>query len=204
MLGCATRGRPVGLRGKLSGAAPRLPRADRSQQSVPAAIPAGGLCMLGDRLPDVERKNLGPGAVRAVRSRPVYCGGRRQSDHGYDGVVLGFLARRAAIRRFGRVLPVAQLLLAAEIALLAGRHIAKLGGGERRRLLALVRQARGRPGSLSAAERRELSDLVAKLEPRLFVGSAVKRVSPVPIPKRLLYGRRDGAASRAPERSASS
>jgi hypothetical protein len=114
--------------------------------------------------------------------------------------VLGFLARRAAIRRFGRVLPVAQLLLAAEIAMLAGRHIAKLSAGERRRLIALVRQARGRPSSLSGGERQELSDLVAKLEPRLFLGSAVKRFSPIPVPKRLLYGRRGSAARQAARR----
>ncbi len=32
--------------------------------------------------------------------------------------------------------------------------------------------------------------LVAKLEPRLFVGSAADRLSPMPVPKRLLYGSR--------------
>jgi hypothetical protein len=39
--------------------------------------------------------------------------------------------------------------------------------------------------------------LLARLEPRLFVGTAVKRLSPVPLPKRLLYGPRKGAARAA-------
>jgi hypothetical protein len=59
-------------------------------------------------------------------------------------------------------------------------HFAKLNGAQRRRLVALVRQARGRPSSLGEAERHELGALLATLEPRLFIGSAVVRLSPVP------------------------
>jgi hypothetical protein len=83
---------------------------------------------------------------------------------------------------------------------MARTHLAKLDGAQRRRLLALVRQARGRPSSLSEAERQELSALLATLEPRLFIGSTVKRLSPVPVPKRLLYGPRRNAARTAASR----
>ena len=46
-------------------------------------------------------------------------------------------------------------------------------------------------------EREELAALTAILEPRLFLGSAAKRLSPVPMPKRLLYGPRGSAARSA-------
>jgi hypothetical protein len=104
------------------------------------------------------------------------------------------LLRRSALKRAGRFVPLAQLALAAELALLAGRHIGRLNRAQRHRLVALVRRAHGRPSSLAVAERRELEELVSMLEPRVFVGSAVRRVSPVPVPKRLLYGAKGSAA----------
>lgn len=61
---------------------------------------------------------------------------------------------------------------------------------ERQRLIGLVRIARGRPSRLSTADREELADLVAKLEPRLLAGEAVERISPVPLPKRITRGKR--------------
>jgi hypothetical protein len=95
-----------------------------------------------------------------------------------------------------RGVPVARLLLLAEVAVLAQRHLGKLDRAERRRLLTLFLRARGRPRSLTGAERLEFLYLVARLEPRLLLGTAVRRLSPVPLPKRLLYGRR-GSAARA-------
>jgi hypothetical protein len=83
---------------------------------------------------------------------------------------------------------------------MARGHFAKLNGAQRRRLVALARQTRGRPSSLGEAERQELSLLLATLEPRLLIGSAVKRLSPVPMPKRLLYGPRGGVARTAAAR----
>ena len=83
-------------------------------------------------------------------------------------------------------LPAAGLLLTADIALLAGRHVARLDATQRRRLVVLARQARGRPNSLDESEREELYALLARLEPRLFIGSAVRRISPVPLPKWLI------------------
>jgi hypothetical protein len=115
----------------------------------------------------------------------------------YDGVVLRVVSKRSWIERFAHGFPVLRLLLAAEVALMAKGQIAKLNGAQRRRLVALVRKARGRPSSLAETERQELGALLATLEPRLFIGSAVRRLSPVPLPKRLLYGPRGSAARTA-------
>jgi hypothetical protein len=114
--------------------------------------------------------------------------------------VLRFVLKRSWVKRLAHGFPVVGLLLAAEIALMAKGHFAKLSGAQRRRLLALVRQTRGRPSSLSEAERQELGALLATLEPRLLIGSTVTRLSPVPMPKRLLYGPRGSAARTAAAR----
>jgi hypothetical protein len=100
------------------------------------------------------------------------------------------------VKRLSGGVPVARLLLVAEVAILARRHLTKLDSMQRRRLLTLLVRARGRPRSLSASERREFLYLVARFEPRLLLGTAVRRLSPVPLPKRMLYGRR-GSAARA-------
>lgn len=124
----------------------------------------------------------------------------RPAAPGYDGVVLRLVLKRSWLKRLTRGFPVLGLLLAAEVALMARGHLAKLDGAQRRRLLALVRQARGRPSSLGEAERQELGALLATLEARLFIGSAVRRLSPMPMPKRLLYGPRGSAARTAAAR----
>ena len=105
-------------------------------------------------------------------------------------MMLRFLLKRTPLTRLAPGLPLGALLLTADVALLAGRHVSKLERHQRRELLALLRKARGRPGSLDEDERRELFALLAILEPRLFVGAAVGRISPMPLPKRLLYGPR--------------
>ena len=87
-----------------------------------------------------------------------------------------------------RRVPVVKLLSAAEVALLARDHLAQLTPRERRRLVGLVRVGRGRRSRLTSAEREELEELMAKLRPRLFVGEAIDRLSPVPLPRRLVYG----------------
>jgi hypothetical protein len=92
--------------------------------------------------------------------------------------------------------PVGHILVAAEVAVLAFGHLSRLDRAQRSRLLSLAVRSRGRARTLSAAERREFMRLVSILEPRLFLGTAVRRLSPVPLPKRLLYGRR-GSAARA-------
>jgi hypothetical protein len=87
-------------------------------------------------------------------------------------------------------LPVMKLLAIGEVALLARSHAMKLDAGERRRLVALVRKGRGRRTRLTKDERAELSRLVAKAEPRLFAGLVADKLSPVPLPRRLVRGKR--------------
>ncbi len=95
-----------------------------------------------------------------------------------------------------RRVPVLKLLVAAELALLARDHVARLTPQERRRALTLIRLGRHRR-NLSPAEREELAGLIARMEPRAFAGQAAERLSPFPLPGRLLYGRRRGRPTRA-------
>jgi hypothetical protein len=87
-------------------------------------------------------------------------------------------------------LPVLKLIAIGEIALLARTHATKLTAAERRRLVELVREGRGRPSKLSAADREELGQLVSKAEPRLFAGEVADKLSPVPLPRRVVRGPR--------------
>ncbi len=82
-----------------------------------------------------------------------------------------------------------RLLAAAEIALLARDHAMRLDRDERRRLLQLARSGRGRRRNLSPGQREELAALIAKMEPRLFAGTAFEKFSPVKLPRRLVYGK---------------
>jgi len=109
-------------------------------------------------------------------------------------VASGFVTRslgRAATHFPGiRRLPVLKLLAIAEVGMLARDHLVALTPVERHRLFHLIRLAHGRPSSLSDAERTEFAELVAKFEPRLLAGVAADKLSPVPLPKRLLRGPR--------------
>ena len=88
-------------------------------------------------------------------------------------------------------LPVLKLLAIAEIALLARDHVSKLDAEERRRMLLLVRKGKGRTArNLSEQEREELAGLVAKAEPRRFAGLVADKLSPVPLPRRVVHGAR--------------
>jgi hypothetical protein len=108
--------------------------------------------------------------------------------------MLRLLLERTPVKRLTRGIPVVALLSAFEVARLAGAHLKRLDADERRRLFALVAAARRGPRALNDDERSELTALVAKLEPRAFFGSAAARLSPVPVPKRLLYGPRNSRA----------
>jgi hypothetical protein len=85
-----------------------------------------------------------------------------------------------------RRLPFFKVLAVAQVALLVRRHLYALTPIERHRLAELVRHGH----HLSGPERRELRDLVMKLEPRAFAADAADYVSPFPLPKRILRGRR--------------
>jgi hypothetical protein len=99
-----------------------------------------------------------------------------------------------------RRIPVLKLLAIAELALLAWDHAAQLSQEDRRRLLELVRIGRGRRRNLSEVEQEELATLIARMEPRLFAGHVVNKLSPMPLPGRLVYGprRRTGVRPGAP------
>lgn len=107
------------------------------------------------------------------------------------------LPLKAPLKPIGKGARFAPMLTAAELAWLATRHIGRLDASERRRLIALARKSHGRPGSLGKAERAELGTLLAAMEPRLFAGLALKRLSPLPLPKRMLFGPRDSRSRRA-------
>lgn len=79
-----------------------------------------------------------------------------------------------------RRLPLFRLLAAAEIAMLARRHLRNLDPGERRRLAELVRRGLG----MTPAERDELRGLLSRLDPGAFAGAALDAISPVGLPRR--------------------
>lgn len=95
-----------------------------------------------------------------------------------------------------RRMPMLKLLAAAEVMMLAREHMELLEPRERRRLVELIREARGRPSTLSSRKRRELSTLVAKAEPRLFLGRTADRLSPVPLPRKYVERPDAGDATR--------
>src|ERR1700712_5377350 len=131
-----------------------------------------------------NRCAAGPGrpgsSRRAERARPYT---RRVAAPLHHAIAAG--ARRVPGLKH---LPVVKLLVIGEIALLAREHVSKLDPAERRRLFKLVRTGRGRKRNLTEPERIELSQLVAKAEPRLFAGMAVQKVSPVRLPRRIVRG----------------
>ncbi len=108
--------------------------------------------------------------------------------------MLGAAIATKVTKRLSRGLPLVQLWTAGQLALLAGRHLSNLDGPQRRRLATLVGRGRGRPSKLSDAEATELRDLVQRLQVRVFAGDAVSRLSPVPVPKRVRYGKRESPA----------
>jgi len=54
--------------------------------------------------------------------------------------------------------------VALELVTLAREHLDHLTPGERAHLIALLRKSRGRPGNLTAQERRDIKRLAGKLE----------------------------------------
>ncbi len=96
----------------------------------------------------------------------------------------------STIVRTAKLIPLARLIAAAQVTVLARRHWHKLEPDERRRVISLMRQTRGRGSNLSSSERLELARLVAKADPRLFAGLVAQRFSPVPLPGRIVRGRR--------------
>ncbi len=68
----------------------------------------------------------------------------------------------------------AWLLAAAEVVIAVRDHISgRLSEKERRRMVEIVRASKGRPSNLSNRDRKELQELLAKVEP----GQLVRRVA---------------------------
>jgi hypothetical protein len=87
-----------------------------------------------------------------------------------------------------RRIPMLKLLAMAEVAMLARDHMLRLSPPERRRLITLVRVGRGGRSRLTETERDDLEQLLDKLGARMLLGHAVDRLSPVPLPRRIVYG----------------
>jgi hypothetical protein len=94
--------------------------------------------------------------------------------------LMNIAVARAAQRLPGlRRVPLARLVLLGELAMLAKIHFERLSPAERRRLVLLIRNAKGWPQNLSEREQRELKKLVSKVEPKAFATEAVERFTPV-------------------------
>lgn len=99
--------------------------------------------------------------------------------------MMNIAVARAAERLPGlKRLPLARIVILAEVAMLAKDHFERLTPTERRRLVVLVRQTKGRPSSLSDRQRHELEKLIAKIEPKVFASQAVEKFSPIPTKRR--------------------
>jgi hypothetical protein len=84
-----------------------------------------------------------------------------------------------------RRIPILRLLLLGEVLMLARAHIEQLTPRERRRLVVLLREAKGRPSTLGDRQHEELQELIAKAAPGVFALAAARKLSPVPIPRAL-------------------
>ena len=93
---------------------------------------------------------------------------------------MNIAAARAAQRLPGlRRIPLARLVVLAELGMLAKVHYERLTPAERRRIVLLLKEAKGLPQNLGERERKELNKLVAKVEPKAFANEAVERFSPL-------------------------
>lgn len=69
----------------------------------------------------------------------------------------------------------AWLLAAAEVLVAVRNHLTdRLSEKERRRLVEIVKSSRGRPSNLDDRERRELQQLLGKIEPRELLGTVAR------------------------------
>jgi len=76
--------------------------------------------------------------------------------------------------------PIGVAVSLSRAALAAKQHWDLLSADERRRLGVLVRASRGRPAALSHAERRELAELVGRLELLRLGRTLAMTASPLP------------------------
>ena len=86
------------------------------------------------------------------------------------------LSRAAGMAAIGRV------LLVGELSLIAWRHLLRLDGPASAADWPSCWRSRSGRARLTLLRQVELRLLLVKLEPRLMLGTAVSRVSPVPLP----------------------
>jgi len=84
-----------------------------------------------------------------------------------------------------RRLPMLQIILVGQVVLLAREHLERLTPRERHRVVVLIRECHGRVDRLPPGERSELRTLVSKVDPRLFAETAVRTLSPLPLPGKI-------------------
>jgi hypothetical protein len=119
----------------------------------------------------------------------------QSSQHG----LMTQLAGRAAQRVPGlRMLPVVRLIMAAEVLVIGKHHLDRITPDERGQMLRLLAKAKGRPKNLSEQDQIDLTKIVEKLEPRLFLAEATDRISPVGVPSPVL-SKLAGAKYRKPQ-----
>jgi len=92
-----------------------------------------------------------------------------------------FVGRVPGLRR----VPLLKVVVLGQVMLLAREHFERLTPRERRRVVVLVRDCRGRVDQLSSRDRAELQELISKVEPRLFAEAAMRTLSPMPLPGRV-------------------
>ena len=71
-----------------------------------------------------------------------------------------------------------RVVAAAEVALVAKRHLDLLGPGEVGELRRLLVKSKGRPDNLTSRERKRIQELVQKLQPGLFARNATATFVP--------------------------
>lgn len=71
-----------------------------------------------------------------------------------------------------------RIVAAAEVALVAKRHLDLLGPGEVGELRGLLVRSRGRPDNLTPRERKRIQELVRKLQPGMFAKDATATFVP--------------------------
>jgi hypothetical protein len=71
-----------------------------------------------------------------------------------------------------------RIIAIAELALVAKRHLDKLGPGEVGELRRLLVKSKGRPGNLTPRERARIQELATKLEPGAFAKDAASSFVP--------------------------
>ena len=91
------------------------------------------------------------------------------------------ISRTLSRARVLRKLSLVRLVAVAEVIVLANEHVHKLEPQEWKRLVELVKRGKARPSHLTTRERRELTALLAKAEPKQFVSRAMLKITGVPL-----------------------